>query len=169
MATEKGLYKYYKDLPGWGKGLVVIGTLGALTAAYFAGRGIYNSIKDKIAAGKAGATVKDATTQLVVLATAGVLPSYADTQYKIWADAMDSCYQGWGTCTGDTIFVNLKNDADILKLIQAFGVRTISSGKWNPEPDFMGDLPGVIRNELSGSDIDSINQSLAEKGITYKF
>lgn len=163
---EKGAYKWYKDLPPWAKGVVVV---GGLTGAFFGGRAVYHLISNAIDKAQKGQALKDVKSDLNNLMLQGIFPSYNDSQYKTWADGMEACYQGWGTCTGDTIFVNMKNDADVLKLIEAFGVRTISSGRWNPAPDFTGDLPAVLRDELTGTDIESINNALGDKKIKFRF
>ncbi len=168
MADSK-FYKYYNGLPGWGKGLLVVGSLAGGVALYYIGRNTYNAIAKKNQEKKEGAVVDDVKKEQEALTAKGIVPSFSESQYKIWADAMDECFQGWGTCTGDTIWVNLKNDADVLMLIKAFGVRTISSGRWNPEPDLTGALPKIIRSELSGDEIQTVNEVLGKKGITYKF
>jgi len=164
--AKNGFYKYYESLPPWGKAVVVIGIGAGVYVAYK--RFTDTAAKRKLSE-EAKKTLKDVSGGIKDLENKGVKQSYPDAQYKIWADSAFSCYAGWGTCSGDTIFVNLKNDADVLKLIQAFGVRTIPSGKWNPLPDFTGNLPQVMRDELSASDIASINSLLSKKGITYKF
>jgi len=165
MAT-KGFYKYYEGLPPWGKAITIIG-IGA--AAYFIYQKISGSVNKSKNTMDAKKTLDKISSDLKDLTSVGVKPSYSDSQYKLWADRAYTCYAGWGTCSGDTIFVNMKNDADILKLIEAFGVKTIPSGTWNPAPDFTGTLPMIISDELSAKDIASINSLLAKKGIKYKF
>jgi hypothetical protein len=43
MKTDN-IYKYYKDLPQWAKGVVVVGTLGAI---YIIGSKIYSALQPK--------------------------------------------------------------------------------------------------------------------------
>jgi hypothetical protein len=163
---ESKVYQYYKELPPWAKGVVVIGVGVAAWTVYTR---ITSTLKNKKSQKESKEVIKYSNDEITKLNKEGVRQSYSDTQYKIWADAAFSCYSGWGTCTGDTIFINMKNDVDVLKLIQAFGVRTIPSGMLNPAPDFTGSLPSVMRDELSGSDLSSINRLLAKKGIKYQF
>ncbi len=174
--SEKGFYKYYKDLPGWGKGLLVIGAVGAGVATYFAGRGIYNSIKQKQLENEKGKTVKEAADEMVDLAAQGIMPSYSDTQYQDWANACFTSFDGWGS--GDKgilhsdlepIFMQMLNKADVLKLIQAYGVKTISSGQWNPAPDFTGDLSATMHDQMSNVQLKNINSILSENKIDFKF
>ena len=166
MAAYKGFYKYYEGLPPWGKAVTLLG-IGA--AAYFLYQKISASVTVKKTLKEERETLNTAQNDIKKLENDGVRQSYSDAQYKVWADVAYACYAGWGTCTGDTIFVNLKNDVDVLKLIQAFGIRTIPSGRFNPAPDFTGTLPQVMRDELTLGQIKSINDLLAKKGITYKF
>jgi hypothetical protein len=165
MASKK-IYDFYEKLPSWGKGVVVIGVGLAAWTIY---NRIYGSIKRNKITRESKETVNATISELGRLMKNGIAPSYPEIQYKVWADAAYSCYAGWGTCSGDTIFVNLKNDADVLKLIQAFGVRTIPAGSFSPFSDFTGSLPAVMRDELSVSEIKSINKTLAQKGIKYQF
>lgn len=163
---QNKMYQYYKELPPWAKGVVVIGVGVAAWAIYTR---ISASIKNTKSLKDSKAVLASTNSEINKLKSSGMAQSYPDAQYKIWADAAYSCYAGWGTCTGDTIFVNLKNDLDVLKLIEAFGVRTIPSGTFNPAPDFVGSLPAVLRDELSGSEVESINKILSKKGIKYQF
>lgn len=155
----------WSELPPWAKGVTAIVGAGVLIALGLTAK---NFIQEYLKNAEDKKTVGAAKSELKTLAAAGIKPTYKDTQYKIWADAADQCYQGIGTCTGDTIFKNLKNDADLLKLIEAFGVRNISSGIFLV-PDSSGDLAKIMRSELSANDLNAINDQLAKQGITYKF
>ncbi len=170
MSAGKNIWGIIKDSPPWAKGILILGT-GA--AAYFAGLSIYRRFRDKAkeeAADKISQqTLDTANSTLDNLKKSGVQPTYPESQYQAWADAAYACYNGWGTCETDTIFVNLKNDADMYALIKAFGIRTISSGKWNPTPDFRGNFPAVVRDELNDWQVQEVNKVLAKNGLTFKF
>lgn len=166
MPNTGGLYKYYEGLQPWGKGVAVIGMGAAIYLLYDT---ISKRIKEQRYLKDAKRTLDDVSDELKKLTSQGMRPSYSDSQYKIWADVAYTCYAGWGTCSGDTIFVNMKNDSDVLKLIEAFGVRTIPSGRFNPASDFRGTLPQVVRDELNIFEIQRLNNILASKGIKYKF
>src|SRR5690348_14169685 len=120
---------FYKTSPQWARGVIVVAVVALTLAAIWTGYGL---ISNAIKKAKENETPKEADAELEKLRTQGIVPTYTDAQYKIWADAIEEAFQGWGTANGDTVFINLKNDADVLKLIIAFGVRTISSGAWNP-------------------------------------
>lgn len=80
----------------------------------------------------------------------------------------DAC-DGYGT-SEDTIvdvFKQLRNNADFDALSNAYGVREVSSGTWNVfQSNFQGNLSSTLRNELSSSWIDDLNEILSSKGIT---
>ena len=164
---KKGFYKYYTELPPWGKGVAIIG-IGA--AAYFLFQKINATATNVKKNADAKKSLSEVTDDISELNKNGVKPSYTDSQYRSWADSLFTCFEGFGTCFGYmTIFQNMKNDADVLKLIQAYGVRTIPSGKFNPMPDFRGTLPQALRDEVQTINIWGINQILKNRGITYKF
>jgi len=86
--------------------------------------------------------------------------SYQNTQYQIFADALLTAMKGFGTDEDAVkdVMNKMNNNADILKLIQVFGVR-----------DGYG-LSAWITDDFSAEDKDKyINQVLRSKGITYQF
>jgi len=64
------------------------------------------------------------------------------------------------------VFSNLKNNADFALLMSAYGSREVSSGAWNPEPNFVGTLTGAITSECDATEKAKLNQILQSKGIT---
>jgi len=97
-------------------------------------------------------------------------PTYPQSQYNTWANQLESAMYDIGT-DEDTVFAvfkNLKNDADYLKLVAAFGKRNYTGG-YAPGM-FYGDydLGQWIREEFNDSDIDRINNILSSKGIKYE-
>ncbi len=161
---QTAIGKAFTELPPWAKGVVGIATLGIAVVIVRAG---YIAIKTAQEKSKQNRTAAAADQGLNELRSQQIFPSYPDTQYKILADKLEQCFQGYGTCSDFSAWEAMKNDADVLKLIQAFGVRTISSGKWNPTPDTIGNLSTILADE--GSSFDVINGMLAKKGIKYRF
>jgi len=69
-----------------------------------------------------------------------------------------------GGVTG--IMGSLKSDADFDALKQAYGIRKINCGTWNPFcTDFEGDMIGSLNDELDESELNEINDLLKRKGI----
>lgn len=79
-------------------------------------------------------------------------------------DAMD----GYGTNeeTIETELKKLRSKSDWNALVNAFGTRTISSGKWNFQDDFTGNLPECLNDELDSSEIQRVNQILNKIGVS---
>jgi len=92
--------------------------------------------------------------------------SYPLSQYKIGADILKTAMFDVGT-DEDSIFRTfnyLKNNADFLALVTAFGIRPkyefgINVGNWN--------LGQWLQDELSSGELLKLNQLLVSKGITY--
>lgn len=80
----------------------------------------------------------------------------------------DAC-DGYGTYENTIldVFKQLRNNADFDALSDAYGVREVSSGTGNIfQSNFKGDLSSTLRDELSSSWIDDINDELSSKGIS---
>ena len=89
-------------------------------------------------------------------------------QASSFANACHAAMDGYQTDEDAlyNVFNNLKNNADFALLMSAYGSREISSGAWNPEPNFTGTLTGGITSECSAKEKAKLNQILQSKGIT---
>ena len=91
--------------------------------------------------------------------------SYSESQYLIFADAIQEATQGFGTDEDQiyNVFGQLKNNEDLLQLIVAFGKRTYGgiSGVF-----IQSTLPEVLNLELSNSELEELNNILSGNGIT---
>lgn len=93
------------------------------------------------------------------------------------ADALESAFQGYGTAwdNGDAggvtgVFSQIHSDADFDALNTAYGQRRINSGTFNIfSKDYIGDLNGAMKSELSKSELQEINMMLANQGVNRKF
>ena len=103
--------------------------------------------------------------------TIGTAPTMTIAKFKEIADKIFDAFEGYGTDTKEinNQFALLKNNDDVMSLIVAYGVREVSSGKYNPLADFNGNLPEVLANELSQSEISDLNSVLVKSGITIRF
>tara|TARA_R110000764_G_scaffold542_4_gene2056 strand:- start:2854 stop:3408 length:555 start_codon:yes stop_codon:yes gene_type:complete len=86
------------------------------------------------------------------------------------ANSIFTAMDGYGTDEIGIVnqFKKIKNNADFLKLQKAYGTRVVSSGKWNPEPNYKGNLVGALGSECSAYWTIAINKSLSSKGVTYR-
>ena len=166
MASK--VYSYYKDLPSWAKGIVVI---GGIAIAYFTSKQLIARIKKNVEKKDAQTSVDDAKAELNDLVKNGVKPTINKSQADAYAEKIVKQFQGADLILGsyavaDSIFKQLKNNADFLLLKASFGIRTY--------PDaFFGNVKNVtlesaIQDELTQMRINDLNKTLAKQGITYK-
>ena len=103
--------------------------------------------------------------------TIGTAPSMPEAKFKEIADKISKAMDGYGTDANEikNQFAFLKNNDDVMSLIAAYGIREISSGKYNPMPNFSGNLPEAIANELGQSEISELNSVLVKNGISIRF
>ena len=100
-------------------------------------------------------------------AKATLTKSDADKMAKAIFDAMD------GYASNENIIYaqlrKVKNDADFVLLMESYGTREISSGKFNPQPNFKGNLAGALDSELDNDELKEANRILMSNGVTLKF
>jgi hypothetical protein len=183
MANDK-FYKYYQDLPGWAKGVVIVGALGV---TYIVVSTVYKkitSIPDLINQQK---KVDQLNKDLNDKKKEGVLPTLSQTQFNNLADqaqnAFTNCrlpiipcpvYLGSLLCQSNSykefrpIAEKLKNDADFLQLQSTFGTRTIQKG-WGCGGNIVMNLPTLVLDQLNGYEVEAINKILSKNGISYQF
>jgi len=101
------------------------------------------------------------------LADQGVKPSYPMSKYQTWGNVLFNAMDGSGTDEEVIIkiFSYQKNDADIIELSKAFGLR---KGTYTPLSD-PTDLKTWLRDDLDESLVKQINEQLSRQGITKKF
>jgi len=106
-----------------------------------------------------------------------LLNQNSDTKQKItkqqaqsYANVLWTAMDGYGTDENAIygVFYRLSNNADYLALSNAYGTRTVSSGRLNPEPNYRGTMSGALHSELDNEIVKKINAILTRKKITYK-
>lgn len=140
-----------------GKVAVVGASAFAVYAVYKIGTRAYKSFQ----ANKVAQTYK---TDLNALQNAGIDPTYLDSQYLGFAgtlfQAMDSWLFDWGTDEEAVqgVMQQMRNDADVNKLVSAFGSKDGYT------------LPEWIAGDFSAAAKDTyVNNPLAANGIVYRF
>ena len=182
--TDNNIYKYYKDLPSWAKGIVVV---GGLAVTYIVGNTIYKKIKDLSASADAQVKLNQIDADLSNKLNQGQQPTFDSTQYNNFADSIASAFSGcdytspiidiptkyfsWSN-SGIVVYNILNqfnNDVDFLALQKAFGVRTIT------KPIVCGGdykdatLNSAVTQQLDNNEIISLNNLLSDKGISHRF
>ena len=97
-------------------------------------------------------------SELNNLILSGERLTYAESQYKVFADKIYTAMKGLGTDTSAvyTVFNAMNNKADVLKLVTVFGVRDDETlAEWMGGEKFLS--------------VSQINKTLSNKGIDYQF
>lgn len=141
--------------------------LGILAAGGLAVWYVFSN-KDKSAAQLPAAAGDD----LAKLAAQGMVPTITATEAQDFASTLVTAFDDCGTDEGaiKSVFNQLQNTADVLFLIQTYGVRDYKGcfdGDWFT--DHSRNLAQGLTSELSVNDIADLNATLQAKGITYSF
>lgn len=100
-------------------------------------------------------------------ATKQKITKYQAEQY---ANGIYTAVNGYGTdeTSIEKIFWRLYNNADFLAVSKAYGIRKISSGYLNPEPDYKGTMTESLHIDLSSYYLTRINNILKKKKIKFR-
>jgi len=143
---SEGLGKWWNGLTSNQKFFLVVFILLLLWLAYRQFKGAIEGV---------GINVQSGGT-LASLSAKGIKPSYQSSDYKRFSDRLIVAMDGAGT--DEDIIYNIynymHNDADMVRLNQAFGVRQQSTlNEW-------------LKGDLSSEAIGRINDLLRERGIS---
>jgi hypothetical protein len=168
MAQDK-LYGGFSQLPTWAKGVVAVVGVSIIAGTTFV---IYKSIKNAIikAQGNSSSS-EEAKDDLKDLRNQGVKPNYPDAQYEVWAEQLHQAMKFTFTDEDAVyrIFNFLKNDADVLKVIQVYGLRPEVGTTLTTWFDTDMTLAQQIASAMSTSEIVKINNGFRAKGIKFRF
>ena len=167
------VYQYYKDLPPWAKGVVVVG--GALVV-YLVGSRVYRAVFPTEAQKKNRELEKNIDSEISKLQSNGKKASFSDSNYNTFANTI---YNSMRYAVGDdygTVELTLKrmqNDLDVAKLIKAFGVKQdyffgLPAGD---KMDLFTYIQKELGNEYGGFTnyrVKNINEDWKKKGISYQ-
>jgi hypothetical protein len=116
------VYQYYKDLPPWAKGIVVVGGVAAL---FFVGKKLYTIVFPSEEAKRNAELGRNINTEIGNLQKF-MKASYPDSTYDTLANTI---YNSMKFAVGDDYgavqdsLKKMKNDLDVAKLIKSFGSR----------------------------------------------
>ena len=154
---------FFKDIPGWAKGVMLI--IVVLLIAWI----VYKFYKTTgFQTGEERDIQKDLDKDQDVLIDKGQKPTFPRTWYRGAADKLQGC--GAGQNIGGTdesciysVFVQLKNDLDVLLLTEAFGSRRKGFSLTD------ANLNGWISDEMNSEERAALNMILAKRLIKYRF
>jgi hypothetical protein len=166
MATNKQFAQQsFTGLPGWAKGVIAVGVVAGV------GYVIYTLVKGakNVKENKTERQEDRAWNDELKKYTDKNKPTLSDATILSLANKIHAAMDGYGTDEEAIIkaFRQLKNSADFASLQAAYGIQEISSGTWNPEANFKGNLTASLSTELSDYWISKINTILKAKGIKY--
>ena len=167
------VYQYYKDLPPWAKGVVVV---GGVLVVYLVGSRVYRAVFPTEAQRKNRELEKNIDSEISKLQGNGKKASFSDSNYNTFANTI---YNSMRYAVGDdygTVELTLKrmqNDLDVAKLIKAFGVKQdyffgLPAGD---KMDLFTYIQKELGNEYGGFTnyrVKRINEDWKKKGISYQ-
>jgi len=170
---KEQLGNYFKELPSWAKGVVVVGGLVVIYSVY---RSISNRIKSEAAKKK----LLNNKSELKDRKDRGEVSTYSKSQFDGWANSLVQQFSGcdveftpFGLSTSGQMLYDIASrlytDVDFLELVDSYGTRTYDECGW-----WTGDLKDFtlqesVTSELSDTEIGKINTKLASNGLTYQF
>lgn len=168
MNTNNFAKEQFSSMPGWAKGVVAIGILAGVG---FVAYKIIKGIKDQ--KNQKGSRKEDnaVNNDLDKLITAGNGPTMSQSQIIGFANQLFQSMEGYGTNEESiiSIFNKVKNDADVLGIIKSYGIKELSSGRFNPEPNLKGTLREHLSSELSQFWMDALNKVMTNKKLATRF
>lgn len=163
---KSGVYKFYTELPTWAKGVFGVAVLAGVGIVSY---GIYKKVHKTSQEKQALEAVKDVNSDIRKLLQYEK-PSYIQSQYSSFADALFEAMQGLGTEKSlNTTFSKMKNTIDMLYLNQAFGIRDYKDDSFFGANVKAMNLNQWISAELDDSEKKELNEMLSKKGIKYQY
>lgn len=165
------VFRYYKDLPTYAKGVVAIALTGIVG---FLGYKLYGKLFPSQSERDAAKLLNSVTNDVAKFQREGLKPTYPSANYVTFANTI---YQGMRYAVGDdygsvvNTLKKMENKLDAALLIDAFGVKQ-NYAFGIPTGDPM-DMLSFIKTELGNewwfiNRIKQINEDWSSKGIPYK-
>lgn len=157
----------FYSLPPWAKGAIAVGVLAGVAYVLHKVATAPKNIKGN--QGNREQTNQELKEEQQIKEQ-GKKPTLSKSQMSTAANVIFNAMDGYGT-DEDAIMRQMrkiKNDLDYLGISNAYGTREVSSGRFNPEPNYKGKLAGSLQNDLSDYWIGLINKHLKSKGVKYR-
>lgn len=165
--------KTFQGLPQWAQGVISVAVVGGLG---FIGYKIYSAIKQAKELESATAENKESNLEAQKLIKKGVKPSLNPTQLASTVNGIKLAFLDYDPLIRSHVqpfyreMVKVNNDLDMLNLIRAYGNQKIDFPFTRfTVSDFTGNLTQSAKNFLNNKEIAAANNSLARRGIKYRF
>lgn len=145
----------------------VISIVGVVTVIGI-GVGIYFAIKKRVSLAGSFKETKEMDDAIKELAKKNIKPTWTPSSYLAAANQVHAALDGNAT-DEDVIYKimeRMKNDADMLSLMAAYGIREVKSGRLNMAENYKGTMAGAIADEFDDSEIKKANKILEKNGVT---
>lgn len=165
--TKQFTQKFLSDMPAWAKGTMGVVVIGGIA---FGGWKLYKYIQKQKELEGAKAETK-AQQETIDKLKKKYKPTLDSLQLKQLANQLHTALNGYGSNFSAVAkaMAYMKNDLDVVGLNQAYGIKKLSSGKFNVADDFEGTLPQSLTEELDRKELTALNSMLAKKGISYRY
>lgn len=168
-----GVYKFYRELPPWAKGVVVVG--GGLVL-FMVGKRVYKSVFPSESDKRNRQLFNDVGKEIVKYQNSGQLASFPDSQFETFANTIYNSMRfaaGDDYATVELTMKKMKNNLDVAKLLKAFGKRQdYFFGIPTGDPmDLFTYVQKELGNDFAGLTnyrVRNINADWKKKGITYQ-
>ena len=165
--------KFIDDIPPVFKGVL---SLAAAGAAMFGAYKLYNYLKEQQANKDKSAEVDAASDEAKKLIKSGVKASLNEVQIKNMVNGIKEAFLNYDLITRSHVqplykeLVKVKNDLDMLNLINSYGIQTIDFpySKFTVN-DYTGNLTESVKHFLNNSEVNAANGILARRKIKYRF
>lgn len=164
--------KFWESIPMWARGVIIILIIAAIVASFFALKKYFKKTTDEAKEEKKGSsanTVKAATNELQRLRVHEnklLRPRYSLADYKKWADQLYNAmnYAGTNETVITEVFSNMNNRADVLSLIDAYGLRQLMffGTKQNNEST------NLIQALTEENALDAARKGLKKRNVYYQ-
>lgn len=169
MAKTDFAKQSFTGLPKWAKGVVAVIVIGGLAYVGYKLLKAPKKIEENKGNREENRSNNNELEKLNGNPTTRQTLSQSDA--SAIANKLFTAMDGYGTDvpTIEQQMNRLKNQADWLAVKVAYGIREVSSGKLNPEPNYTGTLEGALASELGINDVMArarVNAAMKKKGIT---
>ena len=165
--------KIFQGLPAWSQGIISVAIVGGVG---FIAYKLYKTYQEAKALESSTTENKATADEAKDLLKAGVKPTLTKAQLSNIVNGIKQAFLDYDLITRAHVqpfyreLVKVNNNIDMLNLLTAYGTQTIDFPFTRfTVNDFTGTLTTTAKNFLNTKEINAANNSLARRGIKYRF